>query len=186
MWPGNLNDNGFGSTLGNTAYDRYNKSIAYSLDNQFEGHFTPGAFDHTVLAGLSLDRVNSQYRNKAGTLNAAADMNCWDSKFTWQTGVMYQFDNGLSPYASYATAFAPNQQTESRSGPLDHTTSEEYELGIKYEPKGWNTAFTASVFDLRKKDDVLYDAAVGDYRQIGASRAKGVELELNSDLSEHG
>lgn len=186
MWPGNLNDNGFGSTLGNTAYDRYNKSIAYSLDNQFEGHFTPGAFDHTVLAGLSLDRVNSQYRNKAGTLNAAADMNCWDSKFTWQTGVMYQFDNGLSPYASYATAFAPTQQTESRSGPLDPTTSEQYELGIKYEPKGWNTAFTASVFDLRKKDDVLYDAAVGDYRQIGASRAKGVELELNSDLSEHG
>lgn len=186
MWPGNLNDNGFGSTLGNTAYDRYNKSIAYSLDNQFEGHFTPGAFDHTVLAGLSLDRVNSQYRNKAGTLNAAADMNSWDSKFTWQTGVMYQFDNGLSPYASYATAFAPTQQTESRSGPLDPTTSEQYELGIKYEPKGWNTAFTASVFDLRKKDDVLYDAAVGDYRQIGASRAKGVELELNSDLSEHG
>lgn len=186
MWPGNLNDNGFGSTLGNTAYDRYNKSIAYSLDNQFEGHFTPGAFDHTVLAGLSLDRVNSQYRNKAGTLNAAADMNCWDSKFTWQTGVMYQFDNGLSPYASYATAFAPTQQTESRSGPLDPTTSEQYELGIKYEPKGWNTAFTASLFDLRKKDDVLYDAAVGDYRQIGASRAKGVELELNSDLSEHG
>ncbi len=246
-----LNDNGFGSTLGNTAYDRYNKSIAYSLDNQFEGHFTPGAFDHTVLAGLSLDRtsfnqdwdagnggtinvfapvwngkpstpspvqnalleqtlyglysqlqtkvdrrvlllggrldrVNSQYRNKAGTLNAAADMNSWDSKFTWQTGVMYQFDNGLSPYASYATAFAPTQQTESRSGPLDPTTSEQYELGIKYEPKGWNTAFTASVFDLRKKDDVLYDAAVGDYRQIGASRAKGVELELNSDLSEHG
>ncbi|SUD77327.1 putative ferrioxamine receptor [Pseudomonas putida] len=186
MWPGNLNDNGFGSTLGNTAYDRYNKSIAYSLDNQFEGHFTPGALDHTVLAGLSLDRVNSQYRNKAGTLNAAADMNSWDSKFTWQTGVMYQFDNGLSPYASYATAFAPTQQTESRSGPLDPTTSEQYELGIKYEPKGWNTAFTASVFDLRKKDDVLYDAAVGDYRQIGASRAKGVELELNSDLSEHG
>lgn len=98
---------------------------------------------------------------------------------------MYQFENGLSPYFSYSTAFAPTQQTESKSGPLDPTTSEQYEVGIKYEPKGWNTAFTASVYDLRKKDDVLFDSAVGDYRQIGASRAKGVELELNSDLSEN-
>ncbi|GLO56776.1 ferric siderophore receptor [Pseudomonas putida] len=250
MWPGSLNNGGFGTTLGNTAYDRYNKSIAYSLDNQFEGHFISGAFDHTFLVGASLDRtsfnqdwdagdggtinvfnpvwngkpstplhvqnalldqnmyglysqlqtkvdnwvlllggrldrVNSQFRNKAGTLNAQADMDSWDSKFTWQTGVMYQFENGLSPYFSYSTAFAPTQQTESKSGPLDPTTSEQYEVGIKYEPKGWNTAFTASVYDLRKKDDVLFDSSVGDYRQIGASRAKGVELELNSDLSEN-
>lgn len=250
MWPGNLNNGGFGTTLGNTAYDRYNKSIVYSLDNQFEGHFSNGPFEHTLLLGASLDRtsfnqdwdagnggsvnvfnpiwngkpstpvhvqnalleqtmygvysslqtkvdnwvlllggrfdrVNSQYRNKAGTTNAPADLDYWDSDFTWQTGVMYQFENGLTPYVSYSTAFAPTQQTSSKSGPLEPTTAEQYEAGIKYEPKGWNTAITASVYDLRKQDDVLYDSAVGDYRPIGRSRAKGVELELNSDLSEN-
>ncbi|WCD82859.1 TonB-dependent siderophore receptor [Pseudomonas sp. TUM22785] len=250
MWPGNLNAGGFGTTLAYTAYDRTNKSIAYSLDNQFEGHFASGDFDHTVLLGASLDRtsfnqnwdagagglinvfnpvwtstpttpvhiqnaqldqsmyaaysqlqtrydnwvlllggrldrVNSQYRNKPGTTNAAADLDYWDTDFTWQAGLMYQFDNGLSPYVSYSTAFAPTQQTSSRSGPLDPTTAEQYEAGIKYEPKGWNTSFTASVYDLRKTDDVIFDSAANDYRQVGESRAKGVELELNSDVTEN-
>jgi iron complex outermembrane receptor protein len=247
-WPGSLEDGGFGTSMNVQYYDRYNRSIAYSLDNQFEGHFEQGAMEHTVLVGASLDRTsfnqdwdagvgrlenvfdpvwsgtpsapfpvqnalleqtlyglyaqwqtkvdqwvlllggrldraNSQFRNKAGTLNLPADMDNWDSDFTWQTGVMYQFENGLSPYFSYSTAFAPTQQTESQNGALDPTTSEQYEVGVKYEPKGWNTAFTASVYDLRKKDDVVFDA--GDYRQIGASRAKGVELELNSDLTDN-
>lgn len=250
IWPGNLNNGGFGTTLTNTAYDRYNRSMAYSLDNQVEGHFQLGALENTLLFGASFDRtsfnqdwdaglggtinvfdpvysgppttplhvqnalldqsmyglysqvqsrydgwvfllggrfdrVNSQYRNKPGTSNAAADLDYWDSKFTWQTGLMYQFDNGVSPYISYSTAYNPTQQVSSASGPLDPTTSEQYEVGVKYEPQGWNTAFTASVYDLRKKDDSLYDSAVGDYRNVGRSRAKGVELELNSDLSEN-
>lgn len=250
LWPGNLNNAGFGTTLSNTAYDRYNKSIAYSLDNQLEGHFATGSVAHTFLAGVSVDRtafnqdwdagfggtidifnpvytgvpntstpvqnalleqtmfgvysqlqsrydgwvvllggrfdrVNSQYRNKAGTLNAAADLDYWDGQFTWQTGVMYQFANGISPYLSYSTAYNPTQQVSSLSGPLSPTTSEQYEAGVKFEPAGWNTLVTASVYDLRKKDDSLYDSAVGDYRNVGRSRAKGAELEIASDLTPH-
>jgi iron complex outermembrane receptor protein len=250
IWPSNLNNGGYGTTVTNTAYDRYNKSIAYSLDNQLQADFATGSFEHTWLVGASLDRtsfnqdwnagsggttnvfnpvwvrhpttplrvqdalleqtmygvysqlqtkvdnwvmllggrldrVNSQYRNRPGTLNAAADLDYWDSQFTWQAGLMYQFDNGLSPYISYSTAYSPTQQVSSLSGPLEPTTSEQYELGLKYEPEGWNTSMTASVYDLRKKDDSLYDSVVGDYRQIGRSRAKGVELELNSDVTEN-
>lgn len=249
-WPGALNGGGFGTNVTYTPYDRSNKSLAYSLDNQFEGHLTSGDVEHTVLLGASFDRtsfnqnwsagagrtinvfdpvwtstpttpfavqnaqldqdmygaysqlqskydkwvfllggrfdrVNSQYRNKPGTLNAAADLDYWDSDFTWQTGLMYQFDNGLTPYISYSTAFAPTQQTTSRTGPLEPTTAEQYEVGVKYEPKGWNTSMTASVYDLRKQDDVIFDSLAADYRQVGESRAKGVELELNSDLNEN-
>src|SRR5690606_1167435 len=66
-WPGNLNDGGFGTTLSNQAYDRHNKSIAYSLDNQFEGHFSSGAFAHTVLVGASLDRTSFNQDWDAGS-----------------------------------------------------------------------------------------------------------------------
>lgn len=250
IWPGNLNDGGFGTTLSNTAYDRENKSIAYALDNQVEGNFALGEVDNTLLFGVSFDRtsfnqdwyagfggtinvfdpvytgppvtstavqnalleqtlygvytqvqsrvdnwvlllggrydrVNSRYRNKAGTLNAPADLDYWDGQFTWQAGLMYQFENGVSPYVSYSTAYNPTQQISSSNGPLDPTTSEQYEAGVKYEPKGWNTAISASVYDLRKKDDSLYDSTVGDYRNVGRSRAKGVELEISSDLTDN-
>lgn len=216
MWPGNLDNAGFGTNVINTAYDRENRSIAYSLDNQVEGNFKLAEVDNTLLVGASLDRtsfnqnwnagfggivnvfdpvytgspvtstavqnalleqrlyglytqlqsridnwvfllggrydrVNSSYRNKAGTLNAPADLDYWDGQFTWQAGLMYQFDNGVSPYLSYSTAYNPTQQVSSSSGPLDPTTSEQYEAGVKYEPKGWNTTVSASIYDLRKK-----------------------------------
>ncbi len=250
MWPGNLDNAGFGTNVINTAYDRENRSIAYSLDNQVEGNFKLAEVDNTLLVGASLDRtsfnqnwnagfggivnvfdpvytgspvtstavqnalleqrlyglytqlqsridnwvfllggrydrVNSSYRNKAGTLNAPADLDYWDGQLTWQAGLMYQFDNGVSPYLSYSTAYNPTQQVSSTSGPLDPTTSEQYEAGVKYEPKGWNTTVSASIYDLRKKDDSLYDSVVGDYRNIGRSRAKGVELEVSSDLTDN-
>ena len=43
--------------------------------------------------------------------------------------------------------------------------------------------FTAAVFDLRKENDVYFEASINDYRQVGESRSKGVELEVSSDIS---
>lgn len=43
IWPGALNNAGFGTNVSSQAYDRYNKSITYSLDNQLEGKFDTGA-----------------------------------------------------------------------------------------------------------------------------------------------
>jgi iron complex outermembrane receptor protein len=256
-WPNNLNNAGFGSTLTSTAYDRQNKSIAYSLDNQLEGHFNTGALDNTLLLGASYDRtsfnqdwnvgnggsfnvfnpvfssvqpttprytqnsqltqgmyglysqlqskynnwifllggrqdwVESAYRNRASAarLNspavAATDLDGWDHRFSWQTGLMYQFDNGVSPYVSYSTAFTPSQQSSAPSGELfNPILSSQYEMGIKYEPKGWNTTFSAAVFDLTKKDDVVANSA-GFSSQVGESKSKGVELEVNSDVTKN-
>ncbi|HHB1451037.1 TPA: TonB-dependent receptor, partial [Serratia odorifera] len=104
-------------------------------------------------------------------------------KFTYQGGVMYQFDNGLTPYVSYSTAFVPVQQISNAGSPLKPITSSQYEVGVKYEPIGWDTAMTVSVYDLRKQDDTYLDATTNSYRQVGESRAKGVEVEVNSNIS---
>ncbi|WP_455914637.1 TonB-dependent siderophore receptor [Pseudomonas syringae] len=250
-WPNDLSNSGFGSTLTSRAYDRDNKSITYSLDNQFEGHFSSGALENTVLLGASYDRtsynqdwatsnlitynafspvfpsgdprmiatvqnsqldqqmygvygqlqskydnwiyllggrqdfVNSQYRNRAGTTSGAADLDGWDHRFSWQTGLMYQFENGISPYVSYSTAFTPVQQSSQPNGELlDPILSEQYEVGLKYEPAGWNTTFSAAVFDLTKTHDVI-SGSNGFSRQIGKSESKGVELEVNSDVTKN-
>jgi len=245
IWPGNLNNAGFGTQLNMTAYDRFNKAMVYSLDNQLEGKFRVGELENTVLFGASYDRtsfnqdwnagsagqiniynpvytrdpltpvavqntlleqqmkglysqiqskydgwifllggrydwVDSDFRDK---VKPASDISSPDKKFTYQGGIMYQFDNGLTPYVSYSTAFVPVQQISNSGSPLNPITSKQYEMGLKYEPIGWNTAITASVYDLRKKDDTYLDAATNTYRQVGESRAKGAELEINSDVT---
>ena len=96
---------------------------------------------------------------------------------------MYQFDNGLTPYVSYSTAFVPVQQISVAGSPLKPITSRQYEVGVKYEPIGWDTAMTLSVYDLRKQDDTYLDGTTNSYRQVGESRAKGAEVEINSNIT---
>lgn len=157
---------------GNTLLEQQMTGVYSQLQSKYENWI--------FLLGGRFDSVDNQYRNK---LAPATDLDYSDHKGTWQGGVMYQFENGLSPYFSYSTAFVPVQETSTTSGPLDPITAEQYEVGLKYEPKGWNTMFTAAVFDLRKENDVYFEAGINDYRQVGESRSKGVELEVSSDIS---
>ena len=244
-WPGDLNNQGFGTQLNMNAYDRYNKSMVYSLDNQLEGKFQLGDLENTVLFGASYDRtsfnqdwdagfagtinvynpvylrepttplavqntlleqqmkgvyaqvqskydhwlfllggrqdwVDSQFRDK---VKPSSDSSTTEQKFTYQGGVMYQFDNGLTPYVSYSTAFVPVQQISVTGSPLKPITSRQYEVGVKYEPVGWDTAMTLSVYDLRKQDDTYLDSTTNTYRQVGESQAKGAEVEINSNIT---
>ncbi|MCR4537709.1 TonB-dependent siderophore receptor [Pseudomonas sp. 18.1.10] len=244
-WPGDLNNQGFGTRLNMNAYDRYNKSMVYSLDNQLEGKFQLGDLENTLLFGASYDRtsfnqdwdagfagtinvynpvylrepttplaiqntlleqqmkgvyaqvqskydhwlfllggrqdwVDSQFRDK---VKPSSDSSTTEQKFTYQGGVMYQFDNGLTPYVSYSTAFVPVQQISVTGSPLKPITSRQYEVGVKYEPIGWDTAMTLSVYDLRKQDDTYLDSTTNTYRQVGESRAKGAEVEINSNIT---
>lgn len=49
--------------------------------------------------------------------------------------------------SGYSTAFVPVQISNAGS-PLKPITSSQYEVGVKYEPIGWDTAMTVSVRDL--------------------------------------
>ncbi|MCH2558467.1 MAG: TonB-dependent siderophore receptor [Alcanivorax sp.] len=140
-----------------------------------------GRYDHwIVLLGGRYDTVDSEYEDAV----SGADLDTDDEAFTWQSGLMYQFDNGVSPYLSYATSFVPVQQLSSTQGSLDPITGEQVEAGIKIAPPGSRTELALSVYDLRKEDDVIFDGTLGDYRQVGESRSEGVEVELTSALSE--
>jgi iron complex outermembrane receptor protein len=131
-----------------------------------------------ALLGGRHDWARSEYDDRIGS----NDMKRTDREFTWQTGLMYQFANGLSPYLSYATTFVPVQQLGDSFEPI---TGDQFEVGVKYEPVGLDTSITVSAFDLTKEDDVVYDNTAGNYRQVGKTESRGVELEVRSDLSEN-
>lgn len=135
------------------------------------------------LLGGRFDWAKSELDNR---INPAGSFDTTDQEFTWQTGLMYQFDNGLSPYVSYATSFVPVQQIQSASsGPLDPITGDQYEVGLKYEPVGRDILVTAAYFDLTKEDDAIYDPNAGEFRQVGETRSKGAELEVRGDVNDN-
>ena len=59
--------------------------------------------------------------------------------------------------------------------PFEPETGEQYEVGIKYQPVGWNSFITVAAFDLTKKNAIRY---VGfDPFQTGEIRSRGIEVE---------
>jgi iron complex outermembrane receptor protein len=106
-------------------------------------------------------------------------------QFTGRVGVLYAFDNGLSPYISYSESFNPNATAaynEVAPGVydialLDPTEGEQYEVGIKYQPLGTDDLYTLSYFDLKQSNLANKDSNENFYRAVGELTSKGVELE---------
>lgn len=104
--------------------------------------------------------------------------------FTWRTGLVYLFDNGIAPYASYAKSFDPQIGLTYNSGPLRPRTAQQYEIGVKYQPPGYNSFVTAALFDLRERNVASSDPNHFGYSvQVGEVRARGLELEGHASLS---
>lgn len=107
-----------------------------------------------------------------------------DHKFTGRVGLAYLFDNGITPYASYSTSFQPTSGTAKDGSYFKPTEGEQYELGIKYEPPGYNSSITASVYDLTQKNVTTTDPTDSSYQvQTGEQRSRGLELEGKAELT---
>ncbi len=106
-----------------------------------------------------------------------------DNKFSGRAGLSYLIGNGWAPYVSYATSFMPTSGVDPSGNPLQPTRGKQVEAGIKYQPEGSRTSFTAAVFDLRKSNVVTYDQDTFEARQIGRIRSRGLELEAKAELA---
>jgi len=122
----------------------------------------------------------------AGPTATAARVNTKreDDAFTWRGGVTYLFDNGLAPYASYATSFLPTAGRDFSGRPFNPTESEQYEAGLKFQPPGSNSSVTTSVFDLTQTNVLTADPANGATFQVqtGEIQVRGYELEGTVNL----
>lgn len=126
--------------------------------------------------GLRQDWASSDGVSINNLTGARPSLDRDDQKLTGRAGISYLFDNGIAPYFSYATSFEPVVTAGVGGTSFEPTTGEQFELGVKYQPDGWNGFFAAAVYDLKQKN-VLRTVAPGISEQIGEVHARGVELE---------
>ncbi|WP_432239712.1 TonB-dependent siderophore receptor [Herbaspirillum robiniae] len=106
-----------------------------------------------------------------------------DSAFTGRTGLVYLADNGLAPYASFGQSFAPQAGTDRQGGSFKPTRSDQYEVGIRYQPEGSKTLLSAALYQITQTNGLTVDPADTTYSvQTGELRSRGVELEARSSF----
>ncbi|MCG5239954.1 TonB-dependent siderophore receptor [Azospirillum doebereinerae] len=133
----------------------------------------------SLLLGARHDRARTRIANRIG-----ADSRRDDGHLSYRAGLMHNFENGLAPYASVSTSFEPELSTGAPGAdPFKPTIGRQVELGVKYQPKGGAALFTATLFDIRQRNVVTYDSAIGYNVQIGEVHSRGVELEARGDLT---
>jgi iron complex outermembrane receptor protein len=80
-----------------------------------------------------------------------------DSATTWRAGATYLFDSGFAPYVSYSTSFEPVVGTDYLGNAFVPTTGEQSEIGVKYQPNGFNGFFMVSLYDIKQNNVLTID-----------------------------
>ncbi len=107
-----------------------------------------------------------------------------DEKLTWRSGLSYVLDNGLAPYVSYSESFQPQLGTDRLGATFKPTTGKQYEAGIKYQPVGSRSLYSAAVFDLRQQNVLTPDDVNPNFTvQKGEIRSRGIELEGHTEVT---
>lgn len=130
--------------------------------------------------GVRRDSVEHEGRN----MNTAAVTTRKDSHATTaQAGVLYAFDNGMSPYLSYASSFQPNTALSVSGAALDPTKARQYEAGFKYQPAGQDASFTAALFELTEQNAVRTIPGTAFSELTGEVKSRGLELQAKASLA---
>lgn len=129
-----------------------------------------------VLSGR-YDMVWSDVLNRSTGVTTSQDNNALSGR----AGLIYNFDNGFSPYVSVSRSFLPvtgfiTDGSGNQLGSYDPETGTQYEVGFKYQPAEWgDSSLGVSLFHLARQN---VEAVNGLARsQIGEVTSTGVEFE---------
>lgn len=132
--------------------------------------------DHwVVVAGLRHDRVNNETDGADDEKSSAT---------TKRLGVLYETDEGWSPYLSYSEAYTPVAGLDCEGRRYEPQRGKQWEAGVKYLPPGRDLALGAAVYELRETERLVASASNPNCSvQTGETRTRGVELEAKATLA---
>ena len=107
-----------------------------------------------------------------------------DTQFSGRAGLVYAFESGVAPYASYSTSFSPSAYTDEGGDLLAPSQGRQIEAGVKVQPTGSQDQYSLSLFRIHQEDLATKLPQESFYRSIGEMRSQGVELEARSQLTD--
>ena len=106
-----------------------------------------------------------------------------DAELSTSAALLYAMENGVSPYVSYSESFYQETVgTDAFGDPFQPTRGRQYEAGVKYQPPGTSSIFTAAVFEITKSNTLVTDPTNPNFQiQEGEAKSRGLELGAQAD-----
>jgi len=144
--------------------------------------------DLTLVAGLRHDdfeSTNEQYSIYLGAPGSKTIIND-ASETSGRLAAIYDFDNGLSPFASYSESFQPVVGSNFITNePFEPSTADQLEAGFKYLSPDRATQGTLSIFDITQKNVIVTNPANSQQKvQTGEIESKGFEISGSHMLND--
>jgi iron complex outermembrane receptor protein len=104
---------------------------------------------------------------------------------TKRAGLMYEFDFGLTPYASYAESFVPVSGTDFANAGFKPLAGRSFELGFKYQLPDTSFVVNGAIYDAVEKNRLQIDPDHPAFSIQNNARAhlRGFELEAKGDVT---
>lgn len=115
--------------------------------------------------------------------NSTSDQSA--SAATYRAALLYLFENGLAPYASYSTSFEPVVGVDASGQAFVPTEAQQVEVGLKYQPTFMNALFTVAGFDIHQQNVLTPGPVVGFNVQTGEIRSRGLEFEARGNITDN-
>lgn len=182
---------GLGGTINvyNPQYGNLNTAILSAATDRNDNEIDQVGFyiaDHIEIGSfaLSLGLRRDWAKNKLLAVTGN-DTESDEAETTGRIGLMYKFDNGISPYISYAEAFTMNLGTDGTpaANTLKPTTGDQTEIGFKYLSSDKTLAITAAYFDIEQQNRIQNGSTPGGVEQVGAV-VDGWEIQINKQWNQ--
>jgi iron complex outermembrane receptor protein len=138
--------------------------------------------------GGRYDWATTGSSNRTIATNRTTYSNLKQDAFTGRASLLYLFDNGIAPYASYSESFEPQSGTGFNNQPFEPIQGKQNEIGVKYQPVGSRSLFTAALYDVRRQKTTTTDPdpthlcnGARCSIQAGEVRTRGLELEARTE-----
>ncbi len=128
--------------------------------------------------------LSGGFRHDWASTDVDGGTNAEDEALTGRVGLVHLFDNGLAPFVGYSQSFTPITFTDIFNQPYQPIRGEQVEVGLRYQPTGSNSLYTAALYDITEQNRLSPDPnnPFNDI-QLGEANIWGIELDAHANIT---
>ncbi len=126
-----------------------------------------------------MDKFEQDILNKLSNEGQKQDQ----TEVTPRFGFVYEINDSVSIYTSYAEGFRPNPGLDSDRNAFDPEETTSFEVGAKWENIADMFSGSVAIFDAEKTNMLTAEPNTGFSATLGEVESQGVEFQLTTDLT---